>query len=550
MGQFFTPRKVIWNIVEMAKVENLQNGARVCDPFCWVWWFPLEVIAKRNNKDFVVKNNKIIEKIEYFGFDKWSSEKDSERTIILAKANMLIYLADLIKENSWLTKEFSDIFNKTFKLKKWTLWTLADISDKEENKFDLIITNPPYVTSWSSILKEEIAKDQDKLDFYKINWMWVEWLAIEWIIRKLKKWWKAFVVVPDWIFNRLNDNRLRKFIMEECFINWIISLPINTFFTTPKKTYILVITKKDKKEDVQINPIFTYLVTDIWETLDTYRFDTWKSDLETAKNLFKMFDWNETYFTTDDKRCKIQKFSKFEEEVNNNWTVDRWWSKEEKIELWIEEQEELLNLNEFLDKFQDIKWKIIEMEKEILHLTKWVNDIKKGALKEMKILDVFDFFPSWKLRKINDLKGDIPVLSWQKMNDGIIWYCHKALIEDASNINPYITFGDHTRYINIRTFPFNTTDAVRILKIKQEFKGLININYIIEKWKSQIPNLGYARHWKVARNIVVNIPTKENWEFDLEKQREIANKYEKIDKIKNNLTQELEDLEKIKIEIS
>lgn len=110
MGQFFTPRKVIWNIVEMAKVENLQDWARVCDPFCWVWWFPLEVIAKRNNKDFVVKNNKIIEKIEYFGFDKGSSEKDSERTIILAKANMLIYLADLIKKNSWLTKEFSNIF--------------------------------------------------------------------------------------------------------------------------------------------------------------------------------------------------------------------------------------------------------------------------------------------------------------------------------------------------------------------------------------------------------------------------------------------------------
>lgn len=370
MGQFFTPRKVIWNIVEMAKVENLQDWARVCDPFCWVWWFPLEVIAKRNNKDFVVKNNKIIEKIEYFGFDKWSSEKDSERTIILAKANMLIYLADLIKENSWLTKEFSDVFNKTFKLKKWILWTLADISDKEEDKFDLIITNPPYVTSWSGILKEEIAKEQDKVDFYKINWMWVEWLAIEWIIRKLKKWWKAFVVVPDWIFNRLNDNKLRKFIMEECFINWIISLPINTFFTTPKKTYILVITKKDKKENVQINPIFTYLVTDIWETLDTYRFDTWKSDLETAKKLFKMFDWNEGYFTTDDKRCKIQDFSKFEEEFNNNWTVDRWWTKEEKIELWLEEQDEVLNAEEFLEKLQEIKGKIDKMEKELLSFLK------------------------------------------------------------------------------------------------------------------------------------------------------------------------------------
>jgi len=372
MGQFFTPRKVVWNIVEMAKVENLKIWSRVCDPFCWVWWFPLEVIAKRKNKDFIIKWNSIVENIEYFWYDKWSSEKDSERTIILAKANMLIYLADLIKENPTMTKEFSKIFNKSFKLKKWTLWTLADVSNDEENKFDLIITNPPYVTSGSSILKEEIAKDQDKVDFYKTNAMWVEWLAIEWIVNKLKKWWKAFIVVPDWIFNRLNDNKLRKFIIKNCFINWIISLPINTFFTTPKKTYILAITKKDNKDQRQTKSIFTYLVSDIWETLDIYRFNTWKSDLEKAKDLFKMFDGNEETFEkyNNDPRCKIQTIEKFKEEINNNWTVDRRWSKEEKIELWIEEQEEILDIEEFLVKVRELKWKIDEMESDILTLLK------------------------------------------------------------------------------------------------------------------------------------------------------------------------------------
>lgn len=96
--------------------------------------------------------------------------------------------------------------------------------------------------------------------------------------------------MPDGIFNRLNDNKLRRFIIDECYINGVISLPINTFFTTPKKTYILILTKKDKKEDKQIKPVFTYLVTDIGETLDVYRFDTGKSDLEKAKNLFRMFE--------------------------------------------------------------------------------------------------------------------------------------------------------------------------------------------------------------------------------------------------------------------
>lgn len=369
MGQFFTPRKIVWNIVEMAKVEILREWSKVCDPFCGVWWFPLEVMTERKNKDFLPTNWIIKQNIRYFWFDKWN-DSDAERTIILAKANMLIYLSDLVKNNRNLTKEFAKVFNETFKLQTWILWTLANVSDKEEDKFDLIITNPPYVTSWSSILKDEIKENSDLQDFYRVNWMWVEWLAIEWIVKKLKKWWKAFIVVPDWIFNRLNDNKLRKFILEECFINGIISLPINTFFTTPKKTYILAITKKDKKEDKQTKPVFTYLVTDIWETLDVYRFDTWKSDLEKAKNLFRMFEWNENYFTTDDKRCKIQNIFKFEEEVNNNWTVDRWWSKEEKIELWIEEQEEVLNAEEFLTKLQEVKWKIDEIEKELLEFLK------------------------------------------------------------------------------------------------------------------------------------------------------------------------------------
>ena len=53
------PRKIIKNIVQMAKVESLKEWTKVCDPFCWVWGFLLEVIAERKNRDFVIKNNKI-----------------------------------------------------------------------------------------------------------------------------------------------------------------------------------------------------------------------------------------------------------------------------------------------------------------------------------------------------------------------------------------------------------------------------------------------------------------------------------------------------------
>jgi len=115
MWQFFTPRKIVWKIVEMAKVENLKEWAKVCDPFCWVWWFLLEIMTERKNKDFIIINWKIKQNIKYFWFDKWN-DSDAERTIILAKVNMLIYLSDLVKNNRNLTKEFAKVFNETFKL--------------------------------------------------------------------------------------------------------------------------------------------------------------------------------------------------------------------------------------------------------------------------------------------------------------------------------------------------------------------------------------------------------------------------------------------------
>jgi hypothetical protein len=43
----------------------------------------------------------------------------------------------------------------------------------------------------------------------------------------------------------------------------MISLPLNTFFTTNKRTYILAITKKQDKNIKQTKPVFTYLVSDI-----------------------------------------------------------------------------------------------------------------------------------------------------------------------------------------------------------------------------------------------------------------------------------------------
>jgi len=368
-GQFFTPLKVVRSIVEMADVHP---GMSICDPACGVGKFLLEPILHDLNRYYRIENGELKPQITLSGFDK-GFDRDEQKTIILAKANMLIYLSALIRDNPGLTKAFANLFNDTFLLQTNSI--LGTLAHPTKNKYDLILTNPPYVMSGSSNLKEEIAKQDVLKQYYSISAMGIEGLFMEWIVRALKPGGKAFIVVPDGIMNRSNDKRLRDFILEECVIDAIISLPINTFFTTNKKTYILAITKKvpvtrdgvDTKEK-QSSPVFTYLCSEIGETRDVYRFDMEQNDLAKAASLFNMFKGAKTFFRTDDKRCKIIDIDVFCSE--DHWSVDRWWTHEERISLGVEEESESVTLEGFVEMVDDIAVTLTQFEEPIRELIK------------------------------------------------------------------------------------------------------------------------------------------------------------------------------------
>lgn len=100
--------------------------------------------------------------------------------------------------------------------------------------------------------------------------------------------------------------------------------------------------------------------------------------------------------------------------------------------------------------------------------------------------------------------GIYPVCSSDTNNNGIIgYYNNPEFIIDAEN-PVYITFGDHTRTLNIMQQSFSVIDNIKVLRPK-----IHNINvllYIITVWKKQIKDLGYARHWKIAKNCELNLP--------------------------------------------
>jgi len=551
-GQFFTPLKVIRAITEMAK-DEIKVGSKICDPACGVGKFLLEPIITKLDQFYEIKKGKLIPKITIHGFDK-GFDKDEQKTIILAKANMLIYFSDLIKENPNITKEFSDLFNDSFLLKTNSI--LGTLSETTENEYDLILTNPPYVTSGSSNLKEEVKKDGDLVNHYKINAMGVEGLFMEWIVRALKPNGKAFIVVPDGIFNRKNDKNLRQFIIDECFIDGVISLPINTFFTTNKKTYILAITKKADKKEKQKSPVFSYLVSEIGESRDVYRFDIDQNDLSEAVTLYSFFKGNKNDFSkiNTDKRCKIFPFKDFNDNIENSWIIDKWWTEDEKIELGISEKKEKVGLLEFSTLVEDIALSISGFQEEIKELSeKKKPELKYSSFKVSELFTIERGNGKYTKRYVNSKKGDFNVYSGNTFGS----FAH---IDSFDYSKPCLSWAIDglAGYLMIHNENFSATNHRGILIPKKESINLTYLKNTLEPLfrankKGRIGPNGKNEYTTLPpfmiENISVKMPINSNGEFDVDAQKEIVEKINFISDLKQRINEYKLQLNRIVVEI-
>jgi type I restriction enzyme M protein len=547
LGQFFTPRKIVQAIVGMADIEKLTAPAKICDPFCGVGGFLLEPIHhSRIKKEFIPIKNKISPRISLTGYDR-GTDKDEERTIILAKANMLIYLSEIIEKYPLSTKNFAKVFNDTFHLLNSNIGTLGKIFDKEEDKIDLILTNPPYITSGVSSMRKEI-EEENLSSYYSNSGKGVEGMALKWIIENLKKNGRAFIIIPDSILTVGSNKDLRKSLIKNCNINCLISLPTKTFFNTPKKTYILGITKKIDNEESQVSPVFTYLVSNIGETRNVDRFEIeGKSDLEKAKESFNQFKGSPDQYQNDDPRCKIQQFNRFDPE--ENWAIDKWWSKEEVIQLGIEEEEIIINLKEFKDK-------VVDFNKKNKKIFTELNEIKEES-KDHKFKEV-DFFDIFKLEKgkstytkkyVNEHQGDYPVYSSNTKDKGLFGYADTYDFDTAciylttNGVNAGTTF-----YKENHKFSVNGDGGVLTIKDKD-----LDYKYLLYELRKAILPQGFNWENKPSETklsaIKLNIPIKYDGEYDLDIQKKISNKQETIEKLKEEIRINYETITSNKIEI-
>lgn len=97
--------------------------------------------------------------------------------------------------------------------------------------FEYNLTNPPYVTSGSGLIKRQIGlQGLDK--YYTIGGRAVEALSIEWIVNNLKEGGECFVVLPDRL---LNQKSVIDYLFKKCNVQAIVSLPIRTSIQLQRK---------------------------------------------------------------------------------------------------------------------------------------------------------------------------------------------------------------------------------------------------------------------------------------------------------------------------
>ena len=492
---------------------------------------------------------KINEGFTLNGFDK-GFEKDDERTIIMAKANMLIYLAEILFQNPNCTEEFAAVFNRTFTLFKDNLGTFGyteTFSDKSK-QYDYILSNPPYVISGTRIIKEELNKTARTKGKYVVNAVGLESLGVEWIINSLKPGGKAFIILPDGILGRIvtSSKKLRTFILENCYLDAIVSLPVRAFFANYEHTYIIALTKKADKALEQSFPVFTYLVSNIGERLTSVKREPIDdNDLPEMVRLFKLYSaarsGSKELLERESLRCKIIDIKKFKNE--DHWVIDRWWTEEEKIKIGLSEAPRIVSKAEVDNAISEFQVALHSYEQFAEMIEKSIADFRRVPLGDKSLFDLHIGKRVLKKDIIKQNSGDlIPVFSANAIEP------FGFVVDDGRSGSQYnsILWGIDGNF-NFSVIPkgrkYITTDHCGSIDILRDD---IVPDYLLFALYEEKHNNDFDRSFRASLTNIekfqVRIPVEADGSFDINEQlriaadyRELRRRKERLDEVKANM---------------
>lgn len=221
-----------------------------------------------------------------------------------------------------------------------------------------------------------------------------------------------------------------------------------------------------------------------------------------------------------------------------------------------DEQQRLVFIyNDIEDKKNKLLKRISELEELMIHID-IESDIEYKDVSLNLIVDHINGESKYTKQWCKDNKGDFPVYSANN-NEPISYINHYDYDGE------YLTYSKNgcAGYISIINGKFSVNGDRCVMPKKEEFKDIVDIMYLkyyLEpifrtNKKGRLGDLGKNEFTKLNStmikklNIQVPIPIKPDGIFDLEKQKEIANKYRQIDEIKQGLIDKIKSLVEIKV---
>lgn len=269
-GEFYTPRAITSFVVEKV---NPVIGEKVADFACGTGGFLVDALHHMEGSEVKMEDLPILQN-SFYGVEK------KQLPYMLCTTNMLlndIAEPDIIHDNS-LEQD----------VRRYT----------DEDKFDVILMNPPYGGSELEIVQKNFPSDlrnAETADLFVIE-----------IMYRLKKNGRCGIILPDSFLKNTDKSPIRKRLFEEFNLHTIIRLPSSCFAPyTPIATNLLFFEK-------------TKRTTDIW----FYRFDlpnnqkfSMKKNPMTREKMIALDEWW-------DNRVEI-KDEKEDESMTETWKAKK-----------------------------------------------------------------------------------------------------------------------------------------------------------------------------------------------------------------------------------
>ena len=263
LGEYFTPRHIVNLMIDLL---DPKFGEKIYDPTCGTGGFLISsfnYIKKRS-----ASNENVLKTLK----EKTVYGRELTSTARIAKMNMII-----AGDGHTNVQQIDSLANPL------------------TNQYDIVVANPPY------------GQNTSYGTYYPVPDSSGDGIFLQHILKSLKNGGRAAIVIPEGLLFRPVDLKLRKYLLQNCNIHAIISLPKGVFrpYAKQNKTNIIIIEKTKNTESIwfydlqhdgfDLNSDYRTVIedNDIPDLLDKWsnKVDSnksWSVDIETIKR--KNFD--------------------------------------------------------------------------------------------------------------------------------------------------------------------------------------------------------------------------------------------------------------------